>query len=292
MSSSLSFLKRRAFTLIELLVVISIIAILAAILFPVFAQAKAAAKKAACISNTKQVGIGFTLYLTDNDDFFPLGNYSSFSPGAGWAGAIYPYGRNAGILHCPEDPTGSLVGSGPTFSKAPVSYFYNSNISKNPGLASFTATAVTILTSEDRGDQAETSVNGEWSGAGNAPSDYSMSMSSDGLNWIYYRPDGQMVAPGPVLKTGGCEFYTHDGAVIENPIPPTPYSIWSVRTGMGQHSSGKGAVYGFVDSHAKYLSGDETSCGFTALNSSDGPDHTGFHAAGTGNRFVATFSTN
>ena len=65
-------MKRSAFTLIELLVVIAIIAILAAILFPVFAQAKAAAKATANLSNTKQLGTGFNLYLTDNDDTFPL----------------------------------------------------------------------------------------------------------------------------------------------------------------------------------------------------------------------------
>ncbi|MEL4411502.1 prepilin-type N-terminal cleavage/methylation domain-containing protein, partial [Shewanella algae] len=62
---------KRAFTLIELLVVIAIIAILAAILFPVFAQAKAAAKKSACLSNTKQIGTAFNLYLADYDDTTP-----------------------------------------------------------------------------------------------------------------------------------------------------------------------------------------------------------------------------
>lgn len=63
--------RSRAFTLIELLVVIAIIAILAAILFPVFAQAKAAAKAAACLSNTKQLGLGFLMYTNDYDDTYP-----------------------------------------------------------------------------------------------------------------------------------------------------------------------------------------------------------------------------
>ena len=65
-------LMKRAFTLIELLVVIAIIAILAAILFPVFAQAKVAAKKTAAISNQKQISTSFLLYLGDNDDRYPM----------------------------------------------------------------------------------------------------------------------------------------------------------------------------------------------------------------------------
>lgn len=63
---------RKAFTLIELLVVIAIIAILAAILFPVFAQAKAAAKHTTCISNVKQMSLGMVMYSTDNDDILPM----------------------------------------------------------------------------------------------------------------------------------------------------------------------------------------------------------------------------
>ena len=72
MRPSLSFRRRSAFTLIELLVVIAIIAILAAILFPVFAQAKEAAKKTAALSNTKQCSTGMVIYTTDSDDTFPI----------------------------------------------------------------------------------------------------------------------------------------------------------------------------------------------------------------------------
>lgn len=95
---------KKAFTLIELLVVIAIIAILAAILFPVFAQAKEAAKKTQCLSNMKQIGTGFALYLGDNDDTLPWAAYWDYSAGSGWATAaggmhewsqvILPYIKN------------------------------------------------------------------------------------------------------------------------------------------------------------------------------------------------------
>lgn len=76
---------KKAFTLIELLVVIAIIAILAAILFPVFAQAKEAAKKTQCLSNMKQLGIGMNLYLNDVDDMLPRQAYWDYSSSSGWA---------------------------------------------------------------------------------------------------------------------------------------------------------------------------------------------------------------
>jgi len=111
-------MQRKAFTLIELLVVIAIIAILAAILFPVFAQAKAAAKKTACLNNTKQMAIGFNIYSTDSDDTY-CGN-SLFTvaawQGAGyglpngfmdpaadpnWGAQIYPYVKSMPLYTCP-----------------------------------------------------------------------------------------------------------------------------------------------------------------------------------------------
>lgn len=95
---------RSAFTLIELLVVIAIIAILAAILFPVFAQAKAAAKKTVCLSNLKQWGLGFNMYLNDYDDTFPSQEFAS--PGtqdengnSSWIVVIQPYAEKAGNIN-------------------------------------------------------------------------------------------------------------------------------------------------------------------------------------------------
>ena len=88
--------KNRAFTLIELLVVIAIIAILAAILFPVFAQAKAAAKFTASLSNVKQFGTAANIYLSDYDDTFPLAQVLRPAPGLLGTGVAMPYPANSG----------------------------------------------------------------------------------------------------------------------------------------------------------------------------------------------------
>src|SRR5579871_2635161 len=86
-------MKKRAFTLIELLVVIAIIAILAAILFPVFAQAKLAAKKTASLSNQKQFALSNAMYSNDYDDLLPAGGGYWFNPGnndpLGWNDTPY-----------------------------------------------------------------------------------------------------------------------------------------------------------------------------------------------------------
>jgi prepilin-type N-terminal cleavage/methylation domain-containing protein/prepilin-type processing-associated H-X9-DG protein len=85
--------RRRAFTLIELLVVIAIIAILAAILFPVFAQAREKARQATCLSNQKQISNALMMYVQDYDETFPLANYDAPAPlgNVVWMGIIDPY---------------------------------------------------------------------------------------------------------------------------------------------------------------------------------------------------------
>jgi len=99
--------RRNAFTLIELLVVIAIIAILAAILFPVFAQAKAAAKKATTVSNLKQLGTSIVLYANDADDTMPLavGFRDEWNANwcSSWALTTQPYVKTYDVYRSPMD---------------------------------------------------------------------------------------------------------------------------------------------------------------------------------------------
>jgi len=92
---------RIGFTLIELLVVIAIIAILAAILFPVFAQARAKARQAACLSNMKQIGLAIAQYTIDYDSVIVPSQNGPTGKLVSWPTLIYPYVKNAGVYVCP-----------------------------------------------------------------------------------------------------------------------------------------------------------------------------------------------
>ncbi len=122
--------QKRAFTLIELLVVIAIIAILAAILFPVFAKARAKARQASCASNEKQIGLGILQYIQDYDECFPMCVVSTTIPApagtpVGWVDSIQPYIKSLAVFQCPDEPTPPTTdpqGSGFT------DYFINKNM--------------------------------------------------------------------------------------------------------------------------------------------------------------------
>jgi prepilin-type N-terminal cleavage/methylation domain-containing protein/prepilin-type processing-associated H-X9-DG protein len=124
---------RRAFTLIELLVVIAIVAILAAILFPVFAKAREAARQSSCASNLRQLGTALMMYVQDNEGGFPLHYTSppSYTSGGYWfgtlnggvvdktGGMLYPYTKNHQIQLCPS------FGGRFAYSGATGGYGYN-----------------------------------------------------------------------------------------------------------------------------------------------------------------------
>ena len=96
--------SRRAFTLIELLVVIAIITILAAILFPVFARAREAARASSCLSNLKQIGLAVSMYAADHEGYPMHSSLSIVSPRTRWPDYIYPYVKNEQVFNCPSAP--------------------------------------------------------------------------------------------------------------------------------------------------------------------------------------------
>ncbi len=146
--------KVRAFTLIELLVVIAIIAILAAILFPVFAQAREKARMASCLSNCKQIGMGVMQYTQDYDEMYPCNSWDTPPIGTTdsetrdptleiafhWVFRIQPYIKNRQVFVCPSDPAGgkngwscytTATGSGcvdPWGIPTPISYAPNQEV--------------------------------------------------------------------------------------------------------------------------------------------------------------------
>lgn len=153
---------RRGFTLIELLVVIAIIAILAAILFPVFAQARDMARSAACLSNLKQLGSALMMYTQDYDETFHKGSRMS-SPGeygfgrhtnirgwTNWAWFYGPYIKNVKVFDCPTSPDTERNLTGPNWGND-GNYGYNySGLTRDEGtparvLAELTEPASTFV---------------------------------------------------------------------------------------------------------------------------------------------------
>ena len=136
-------LSRRGFTLIELLVVIAIIAILAAILFPVFAQAREKARTTACMNNMKQLGMGFKMYLDNYDETYPVSG--CVGQRASWVyskdhfvidvreGAIFPYVKTPAAYYCPSD--GDEIGQENKKSPTMLSYAMNQNFMNADGRA-------------------------------------------------------------------------------------------------------------------------------------------------------------
>ncbi len=227
--------RSKAFTLIELLVVIAIIAILAAILFPVFAQAKAAAKKTQSLSNVKQQSLGVVMYAGDVDDVFPLGaiQYNGgwsvgfggwqFPSNAGqantdglaWGNSVYPYFKNRDLLLNPS----SAGAWNPYGSKDPgTSYAYNGLLQSSSSTAVVAPVQTALIwsgllnTTWIGRTHAQPQLN---CGDGNAGCTYASSGSGNGTgdNWILY---------------GG--------------MPN--YSKWV---------HGQGSNWAFVDGHAKYM---------------------------------------
>jgi prepilin-type N-terminal cleavage/methylation domain-containing protein/prepilin-type processing-associated H-X9-DG protein len=230
-------MKTKGFTLIELLVVIAIIAILAAILFPVFARVREKARQTSCASNEKQLGLGIIQYEQDNNETYPIQSGVNYNSN-GYAVGIYPYVKSTGVFKCPDDPTTA------TAPLVPISYAINWNLINTglvPGGSIFRA--VTL-------------------GVQNAPASTVLLIEVQGQNFNPTGPVGNDTSPAATMDPGfwGGRLGNNSGQYATGNDPMKPgldnISAGSVHTG--------GANYLACDGHVKFLRSSQISGGAEA----------------------------
>ncbi len=264
---------RLAFTLIELLVVIAIIAILAAILFPAFARARENARKASCMSNMKQLGLGFIQYTQDYDEKLPIQDDGpnccggQQRRGRGWAGRMYPYVKSRQLFRCPSDSSGAQY---------QTSYSMNNNLSNWSGyggiegkISAMAAPAKTVMAFEISNGMPYHDI---------TDPNEQVSPSSNGTKLVNNAFDGLDSDGTPATHATGYM----GGRGNANSQFPTPN---------GRHLDGSNFL--LADGHVKWLRGDAVSSGDVATNETDAQisnQAEGTAYSGTGGHSV-TFST-
>jgi prepilin-type N-terminal cleavage/methylation domain-containing protein/prepilin-type processing-associated H-X9-DG protein len=262
--------KNQAFTLIELLVVIAIIAILAAILFPVFAQVREKARQTACVSNEKQLGLAFLQYIQDNDEQFPVGlfvipggqigpqavGFGQSGMGMGWAGQIYPYVKSTGVYKCPDDSTTAVPEKNGTKSY-PVSYAFNAFL---PGQSNATmvapSTTVALFECANVWTVVNDPLEGTEDGGTTSPNGnpYVLSAVGDGYpaNPPYGDYDIQSSAGACAATGGSCSGgYSNPGP--GNPAVGGSAARHNTVANTGRNGMGGKANYLLADGHVKFI---------------------------------------
>jgi len=264
-------MKRKAFTLIELLVVIAIIAILAAILFPVFAQAREKARQITCASNLKQIGLGILQYVEDYDEVFPQGASNSWN--SPWPGTVQPYIKSINVFRCPDDSSPLVNQANPGWMGDNISYACNGLIGwHNDGPPNWSGynTCLGVMCV----DQADSL--GGWLQSG-VTSDAQITLPSATVLVAEKHSDDDIAWGGPGVASGGnissVFADTNEGLGWENygagPMS-IPYGSDAASTSWGQANGANGAVsvdhagktqsnFLFCDGHVKSMSAVATN---------------------------------
>jgi prepilin-type N-terminal cleavage/methylation domain-containing protein/prepilin-type processing-associated H-X9-DG protein len=295
--------NRKGFTLIELLVVIAIIAILAAILFPVFAKAREKARQITCASNMKELGTAVAMYVQDYDETYPSGaDNNPATPTAdanGWAAQLYPYLKSTGIMKCPDDSTSNAATTtaetvaGVTIpvgtEMVPVSYGFNSNLVglKDGALSSVDLTvqafevsgayAMPTVAGDEGGPSGNGTIGTAVEGPVSAAAGYVGILSNGPLD---IQAMG-LSAPAALLYETG---YMHGSGGSAN-VVPAGYD--SANQGGGLHSGG--ANYLFADSHVKWTNPGSIYAG---ANNTDTDTNTPDYACGENIGTTTVYSAN
>lgn len=273
---------KRGFTLIELLVVIAIIAILAAILFPVFARARENARKSSCQNNLKQLALGFKQYINDFDERYPLVAVTAGSatgvPPYGWADALQPYIKNTQVYQCPSD---TAEGADDPRVEGYTDYWYNKNFVR--WIPRSGAYIVTGANESMLGSSAQTIIAGD-GGSTTGTATGSARYAVCGLVGDLSNPTiGQPTSTATTINdngTGSTAGADGCGAQPTGTTQVAPASYPSAQIHLD------GANFAYSDGHVKWLRGNNASQSAQVLDRTQ----TQLSVAITANSGKATFS--